>query len=239
MADFVLVHGAWHGAWCWRRVLPLLWRHGHRAFALDLTGLGARRHLFRPDIGLSEHVQDVVELLDSEELRGAVLVGHSYAGLVVTGAADQRPDRVGALVYVDAVVPRPGEAWSTTHAAATQAERRALIAATGALAPPDPKVFGLSGDDHAWVARRQTPQPGGCYDAALHFDADRWQRQVRHFVDCTEPALPTVDVSRRRVREESGWHVHTLATGHDPMITAPNDLAKLLHGMASPGQAAQ
>lgn len=239
MADFVLVHGAWQGAWCWRKLLPLLWRQGHRAFAVDLTGLGARRHLFRPDVSLVDHVRDVVEVIDSEELRGCVLVGHSYGGLVVTGAADQRPDAVATLVYLDAVVPRPGEAWSSTHAAATRAERRAQVAQTGAVPPPDPAVFGLSGDDHRWVARRQTPHPGGCYDAPLGFDRARWQRHERHFVDCHAPALPTIDVSRRRAREEAGWHLHALATGHDPMVSAPLELADLLHTLATRRSSAQ
>lgn len=232
MADFVLVHGAWHGAWCWRRLLPLLWRQGHRAFALDLTGLGARRHLFRPELGLQDHVQDVVELLEAEELDGAIVVGHSYGGLVVTGAADRCPTRVGTLVYLDAVVPRPGESWSSTHAAATQAQRRERIADTGALAPPDPSVFGLAGDDHAWVLRRQSRHPGGCYDAPLDFDAARWHQVPRHFIDCTDPALPTIEVSRQRVREQPGWQRHSLPTGHDPMISAPQALADVLHQVA-------
>jgi len=228
MADFVLVHGAWHGAWCWRRLLPGLWAAGHRAFAVDLTGLGARRHLYRRDIGLGEHVADVAAVLESEELQQAVLVGHSYGGLVITGVADRCPDRLSALAYVDAVVPRNGERWSSTHSPQTQAQRRAQIAADGGLAPPDPSVFGLSGADRDWVLRRQTMQPGGCYDDALFFDEARWSRLRRHFIDCIDPALPTIATSRERVRSDAGWQVETLATGHDPMISAPEALSTLL-----------
>lgn len=233
MADFVLVHGAWHGAWCWRRVLPGLWAAGHRAFAVDLTGLGARRHLWRPTLGLADHVADVVQTLDSEELTGAVLVGHSYGGMVVTGAADQRPGRIGALVYVDAAVPEPGESWSSTHTPQTQAQRRATIAADGQLPPPDPAVFGLQGEDHAWVQRRQSPQPGGCYDEPLHFDPARRAALRRHFIDCTAPTLATIAESRARVRRQPGWQVHTLATGHDPMVSMPGELAALLLAVAA------
>jgi pimeloyl-ACP methyl ester carboxylesterase len=233
MADFVLVHGAWHGAWCWRKVLPALWRAGHRAFAVDLTGLGARRHLFQPTLALSDHVADVVQVLDTEELQQAVLVGHSYAGLVVTGAADQRPARVSTVVYLDAVVPEPGECWSSTHAPATQAERRATIAAQGALPAPDPAAFGLEGADREWVLRLQGPHPGGCYDEPLAFDAQRWARLRRVFVDCQSPALATIAESRARARRQPGWEVHTLDTGHDPMVSAPQDLLAILLAVGS------
>lgn len=235
MADFVLVHGAWHGAWCWRKVLPSLWAAGHRAFAVDLTGLGARRHMYRRELGLADHVADVVAVLESEELQQAVLVGHSYGGMVITGAADRCPERLAALVYIDAVVPRSGERWSSTHSPETQSQRRAQIAEAGGLAPPDPSVFGLSGADRDWVLRRQSLQPGGCYDAALHFDEARWSRLPRRFIDCTDPALPTIAASRERVRHDTGWRVDTIATGHDPMISEPEALSALLLDVAPAG----
>lgn len=224
MADLVLVHGAWHGAWCWRKLLPDLWAAGHRVFTVDLTGLGARRHLFRPDIGLADHVADVVETLESEELEQAVLVGHSYAGMVITGAADRCAARLSALVYLDAVVPESGESWSGTHSATTQAERRAQIAEHGGLVPPDPSAFGIQGPDRDWVLRRQSLHPGACYDEPLHFDSARWARLQRHFIDFTSPALPTIAASRQRVRQQPGWRLAELATGHDAMISAPEAL---------------
>lgn len=228
MADFVLVHGAWHGAWCWRKLLPGLWAAGHRAFAVDLNGLGARRHLFQPTIGLADHVADVVQVLDSEELQKAVLVGHSYAGMVITGAADRRPERLSTLVYLDAVVPEPGESWSSTHAEATRTDRRAAIRQSGGVPPPDPQVFGLEGEARDWVLRQQGLQPGGCYDEPLAFDAARWAGFRRVFIDCHEPALPTIAESRARVRRQPGWTVQGIATGHDAMISAPDALLRLL-----------
>jgi pimeloyl-ACP methyl ester carboxylesterase len=89
MSDFVLVAGAWHGAWCWQRVLPALWQAGQRAFAVTLSGVGERAHELHPDITLAIHINDVVAVIEAEELRGAVLVGHSYAGMVITGVADR------------------------------------------------------------------------------------------------------------------------------------------------------
>jgi pimeloyl-ACP methyl ester carboxylesterase len=233
MTDIVLVHGAWHGSWCWRRVLPALWAAGHRVVPVTLTGLGERAHQLGPDITLGTHVADVVTAVRAQECRGAVLVGHSYAGVVVTGAADRLGDAVGALVYVDGVVPSPGESWSTRNSPQVQAERRAAIAASGVLPPPPAAAFGLTGADADWVDRRQTPQPGGVYDDPLTFDAGRWAARPRTFVDCTAPPLPTIDPFRERVRAEPGWEVVELATGHDPMISAPGELVDVLLRVAA------
>ncbi|WP_280152992.1 alpha/beta fold hydrolase [Piscinibacter sp. XHJ-5] len=234
MADFVLVHGAWGGAWCWKRVIPGLWQAGHRAFAVTLTGVAERSHLLSPLITLDTHIADVLSVIEAEELHQAVLVGHSYAGMVVTGVADRLPEatRLGRLVYLDAVVPLPGESWSSGHARQTQAERRQAIAESGVIPPADPALFGLSGHDHAWVQRRQTPQPGGVYDAGLPFEPVRVQRWPRSFIDCTSPALATIALMRQRVRAEPGWHVVEIATGHLPMISAPAALLETLLALA-------
>lgn len=233
MTDFVLVQGAWHGAWCWKRVLPSLWSAGHRAFAVPLTGIGERSHQMSPDITLQTHIADVLAVIAAEELRGAVLVGHSYAGMVITGVADRLVDAgaLSRLVYLDAVVPRPGESWSSGHTPDTQAQRRQAIAAQGMLPAPDPKIYGLTGEDHAWVARRQTPQPGGVYDSPLEFDPTRVARWPRCFIDCNSPPLATIDEMRRRVRSEPGWTVKEIATGHDAMVSAPQALVSALTAM--------
>lgn len=232
MADYVLVHGAWHGAWCWNRVLPALWRGGHRAFAVSLTGTGEKAHLLSPQIRLATHVQDVLAVIEAEELRDCVLVGHSYGGLPITGAAARAAERIAHLVYLDAKVPHDGECWSGDHDEATRAARRAAIAQHGFLPPPDPAIFGLAGEDAAWVARRQRPHPGSLYDDPLHFDMARVQALPRTFIDCVVPPLATIAGSRARVRSEPGWTVHTLQTGHDAMVSAPGDLLRLLLALA-------
>jgi pimeloyl-ACP methyl ester carboxylesterase len=228
MSDFVLVHGAWHGAWCWRRIVAPLWAAGHRAFAVTLTGSGELVHLLAPTISLQTHIADVANVIEAEELHGAILVGHSYAGMVITGVADRLAARLGHLVYLDAVVPQPGESWSSGHSDETRNQRRKAIADTGAIPPPDPAVFGLAGADHAWVARRQTPHPGGVYDEVLHFDAARIAALPRTFIDCTAPALATIAISRMRVRSEPGWRVVEIATGHDAMVSSPPALLDVL-----------
>ena len=232
MADFVLVHGAWQGAWCWKRIAPALWAAGHRVFAVTLTGVGERAHLLSSAITLDTHIADVVGVIETEELLDPILVGHSYGGVVITGVAARLAARLRHLVFLDAVVLRPGESWSSTHSPETQAARRQAIAAHGTLPAPDPALFGLSGADRAWVARRQTPHPGSVYDAPLNFDPQRLQDLPRTFIDCSSPALPTIATARARARSEPGWNVVEIATGHAAMVSAPQALLDLLTRLA-------
>ena len=228
MTDFVLVHGAWHGAWCWQKILPSLWAKGHRAFPVTLTGVGDREHLMSPNIRLATHIDDVAAVIETEELTRVVLVGHSYGGLLITAVADRYAERIVGLVYLDAIVPRSGESWSSSHDETARQARRAGIARDGVIPPPPASAFGLTGEDAAWVDRRQRPQPGGVYEDVLRFDEARVAGLARTFVDCTSPALPTIEMSRRRVRSEPGWQVIEIATGHDPMISAPDQLLRIL-----------
>jgi len=240
MSDFVLVHGAWHGAWCWQRIVAPLWAAGHRAFAVTLTGSGERVHLLGPTISLETHIADVANTLEAQELRDVVLAVHSYAGMIGTAIADRMPERLKHLVYVDAVVPRPGESWSSTHASATREARLAAAQASPdfSFPPPDPSVFGLAAEDHAWVKRRQTPHPGHTYQAPLQFDPRRVASVPRTFIDCVKPKLGTIDSIRPRVRDANYWdgawiggggmRVVELATGHDPMVSAPRELTEIL-----------
>lgn len=230
----VLVHGSWHGAWCWRRVLPLLRGAGVETHAVTLTGVGERAHLLSPAIGIDTHVQDVIGLIEAEELQRVVLVGHSYAGNLITCVADRlqrsRPGLLRHLVFLDAGIPNPGDSWSSNHSPETVAKRVAEAQASGGLSfpPPDASVFGLTGADRDWVNRRQTPQPFRLYQEPLSFDPTLVWSIPHTFIDCTTPPLATIDAARKRVRSEPGWTVHELATGHDPMISAPQELADLL-----------
>ncbi len=229
----VLVHGAWGGAWIWRRVLGPLRAAGHEVHAVTLTGDGERAHLLRPDISLATHIDDVLGLIDAEELSDIVLVGHSYGGMVITGVADallaRGPGRLRQLVYVDAMVPVPGEGWGDGHPPEIVKARLAAAQANrNALPPPDPDAFGLSGEDRAWLLRRQVPHPFGMYRVPLQFDGPRWAAVPRMFIDCNQPAYPTIDSMRQRVREQTGWTLHVIATGHCPMVSAPDELLQCL-----------
>jgi len=233
LPTFVLVHGAWGGAWIWRRVLAPLRQAGFEVHAATLTGDGDRAHLRQRHIGLQAHISDVLALVDAEELRDVVLVGHSYGGQVITGVADRLLARTPAvlrqLVYVDAMVPLPGEGWGDQHEPAVVAARTATAQAHDmALPPPDPADFGLQGADRDWLLRRQVPHPFGPYREPLPFDGERWAQVPRAFIDCTQPAYPTIAAMRSRVRQMPGMEVLTIATGHCPMVSAPQALVEML-----------
>lgn len=238
MANFVLVHGAWHGGWCWQRVTLALQQQGHRVHAVTLTGLGERAHLLAPSITLDTHIDDVISAIEVEELHDVILAVHSYAGMIGTAVADRLGKHLKHLVYVDAVVPKPGESWSSTQSAATQQQRLSAAQASTRFSfpPPDPEVFGLHDADHAWVKRRQTPHPGNTYQAPLDFDVQRVAAIPRTFVNCTQPALATIEPSRLRVKDPKFWDgawlpnskIVELKTGHDPMISDPAGLTRIL-----------
>lgn len=235
----VLVHGAWGGAWIWRRVLAPLRAAGHEVHAVTLTGVGERAHLLHPGITMATHVADVLGLIDAEQLESYVLVGHSYGGAVITAAVGQLQRNPAArmprgLVYVDAMVPLAGEAWGSRHSPELRAKRLETAAANaGALPPGDPQGFGLQGADREWLLRRQVPHPFGMYEEPIHFDLQAWQALPRCFIDCVNPAYPTIADARQRVRQQPGWQVVEMDTGHCPMVSEPAALVRhLLHAAA-------
>ncbi len=236
MATVVLVHGAWGGAWIWRKVLPALRAAGHEVHAVTLTGDGERAHLRQAGITLQTHIRDVLGLVEAEELQDIALVGHSYGGQVITGAADALAGRVKQLVYVDAMVPLPGEGWGINHAPEVVAARQAAARANdNALPPPDPADFGLAGADRDWLLRRQVPHPFGPYREPMPFDFARWRALPRAFIDCNQPAYPTIAGSRQRVREQGDWTLIELPTGHCPMVSMPERFAEVLLGLLRAG----
>ena len=226
----VFVHGAWGGAWVWRRVLAPLRAAGYEVHTVTLTGDGDRAHLRRPDIDLDDHIQDVVALVEMEELSRVIIVGHSYGGMVITGAAAaleaQKPGTVAGLIYVDAMVPIPGEGWGGGHSEEVASARFALAAANdNALPAPDAREgFNLSDEDAAWLNRRHVPHPFGMYRVSLNFDGDVINALPRLFVNCTTPAYPTIDAIRERVYSSPGWKIDEIACGHFPMVSEPQAL---------------
>ncbi|MBC5763443.1 alpha/beta fold hydrolase [Ramlibacter albus] len=237
MANFVLVHGAWHGAWCWRDVVAQLASQGHRVHAVNLTGVGERVHLMSSLITLETHIADVSNTIEANELQDVVLAVHSYAGMLGTAIADRMASRLKHLVYVDAVVPQPGESWSSMQPSATREQRLAAASASSnfSFPPADPALYGLAGEQYEWVKRRQVPHPGHTYTAPLQFDPVRVASVPRTFVDCVRPRMATIDAIRHRVRDPGFWagtwqgaRIVELQTGHDPMVSAPADLVRVL-----------
>jgi pimeloyl-ACP methyl ester carboxylesterase len=229
---FVLVHGAWHGGWCWRRVARLLREAGHEVFTPTLTGFGERAHLLSADIGPDTLVQDVAGVLDSEELTDVVLVGHSFGALVALAVAGRVPERVRRVVLLDGLVVEPGETGFDGLPPESAAARRAAAVATGDVAfpPPGGAAFGLAEpEDIAWVDRRLTPHPVRTYAEPFPMQAPLGGGLPVTYIACTDPAYPAVHSAHAIARRE-GWEFCELATGHDAMISAPEATAELLTG---------
>ena len=171
MATYVLVHGTGCGGWIWSRLAPLLRAEGHEVHAPTLTGLGDRAHLLHCGVSLTTHIDDIANLLVFEDLFDVVLVGHSYGGMVVTGVAARRPERIAHLVYLDAYVPEAGQTELDLWPATMRAEIEEDEAARGGLRqPPSLDFFGITDPEMAaWMTARLTPHPLSTYTEPVPF----------------------------------------------------------------------
>jgi pimeloyl-ACP methyl ester carboxylesterase len=234
---FVLIHGAWHGGWCWRFVSERLMARGHRVFAPTLTGLGERRHLLDAVTSLDVSIADIENLLEAEELNDVVLVGHSFGGLVASGVADRKPAALRALVFVDSLLVENGQSAMDVLPANVVEQRLTAVSNSGqTLAMP---VSGLDGtgipDDHPladWVRRRLTPHPLSTYQSPLTLRFPLGNGLPCTYVHCTRPSYETLGPVRERIRALAGWNWAALDTGHDAMILDPDLLVALLERLA-------
>ena len=230
MTTYVLVHGAWHGGWCWRKVRALLEASGADVYTPTLTGLGDRAHLASRDVGLDTHVADVLGVLETEDLSGVVLVGHSYAGMVVTGAADRAADRIARLVYLDAVVPKDGQCLydRVPPQVRTHWEEQARVAGEGWRVPVSVATSQFLGlkteEDLCWVMPRLTPHPIRTFQDALRLSA-RFPQMPRAYINCIGDKPPG---QPRTIQADGIEDYHELRAGHDAMVTAAEDVAALL-----------
>ena len=235
MTNFVLLHGAFHGAWCWARVAPMLRAQGHAVFTPTQTGLGERAHLLSRDITLDTFVQDLVGVLETEELRDVVLVGHSFGGIAITGAAERARDRIRGLIYLDSVIPVSGVSPLDLLPPEVAAERRRLAAETDGLCvpPPDPGFFGVPpGPDADWVRRRMTPHPFGAFDSSVTLANPPGNGLPCTYVFCTNPVYAPLARYRDYARAQPGWVWREFAASHDAMVTHPGQTASLLMELA-------
>ncbi|MEV0071042.1 alpha/beta fold hydrolase [Amycolatopsis sp. NPDC050768] len=233
MTAFVLLHGAWHGGWAWQRVAPALRSAGHEVFAPTLTGLSDRAHLLSPAVGLGTHIQDVVSLLEAHDLRDVVLVGHSYAGQVVTGVADRVPERLAKRVYLDAFAGRDGEAAIDLLPEQVAGHYRESVAGPGfgwLIPVRSLSVLGVTDEaDLAWLGPRLTPQPWLTYTEPLRLTG-AGEGVPAEFVECTDWMRVFRTHAERAANR--GWPVHEIATGHEAMVTAPGELVDRLLAIA-------
>ena len=237
MSTFLLVHGAWHSGRAWERVAPLLESAGHRVLAPSLTGYGDKAHLLGPEVGLDTHVEDVVTLIEDEDLTDVVLVGHSYAGLVISSAANQVPDRIAHLVYLDAMVPEHGETAVDVMPVTQSLIDLAARSDSGWRVPPlpeQPPPFGLFGvtdpADVAWLRTMLSDQPVRCLQQPVRLDNPAVNAIPRTHIHCV--GAKPAGLVRRPVPalqpNGSPAQVWELPTGHDCMVTMPAELSELL-----------
>lgn len=231
---FVLVHGAWHGGWCWRRVADILEKQGHKVFAPTLTGLGERSHLLTKDVNVSTHITDIVNVLKFEDLKDVVLVGHSYGGLVISGVAEQAGDRISSIIFLDAFLPENGDSLLEKSSPAFKSAIEAALGRNEAsFKAPPAAAFGVADEkDQAWVNSKTTPQPIGTYGEKATYTGGRDKIAKKAYIRAEGYKSPTFDANVANVKSKPDWKLAEIQTGHDVMVIAPEQLVTLLHQFA-------
>jgi pimeloyl-ACP methyl ester carboxylesterase len=233
--SFVLLHGAWHGGWCWQRVATMLRAHAHLVSTPTQTGVGERRHLLADSVDFDTFVSDICNHLLFEELRDVTLVGHSFGASVAAAVADRDHDRIGGLIFLDGFLPESDRSLMEQRAPESARERiRAAERTSGGLSMPVPavEVFGIKSErDRQWVAAKLTPHPLRTYVSKIRLGHPLGNGLPCDYVICTNPRYPGTDWSVETARRH-GWRIHELRAGHDAMIDAPAATAELLEEIA-------
>lgn len=234
MATFVLVHGAWHGGWCWKRVVPLLRHAGHAVFTPTLTGLGERAHLMSDAIDLSTHIQDILGVLRWEELTDVILCGHSYGGMVISGVADRVPEQLRTLVYLDAFVPEDGACLMDYMGPERAARFREAAQHHGGgvgVAPIPAEVFRVNAQDRAWVDQQCVAHPIKSFEQPLRLTGAWTTVPQRVYIYAAGYAPSVFTPFYERLQRDPAWRTMSVPCGHEVMIDLPQALAQMLLDM--------
>lgn len=226
---FVLVHGAWHGGWCWERVAAQLRRDGHAVFTPTLTGLGERVHLLQPGIDLATHIADIVSVMKWERLSGVVLCGHSYGGFVISGVAEQIPAAIRSIVFLDAFLPESGDTiLKLTGPAVRDAVRAAVQRGEPGVPPRPAEAFGVNAADRAWVDGLCVPQPIGTFTSPIVLNGAREKIARKTYIRAKGYHNPSFDHALATAQSDRSWRCYTVPCGHDVMVDMPERLSELL-----------
>ena len=230
MATFFLVHGAWHGAWCWAELRKLLHKQGHETHAITLTGLGERSHLAHAEINADTHVLDVTNAFKWRELEDVILVGHSYGGTIITGVAGQIPARIKALVYLDAMVPLTSDESLFANGDPKRiAGFKRQLKDGGFLLEPD--LFDAwtdSPEKKAWLKSLCTPHPVECFRSGVTLTGREVEVQNRYYILAERNYPSKFWEYYEKYRHDPSWKCGRVATKHDVMVEDAPELAGML-----------
>ena len=228
MATIVLAHGAWSAAWAWKKMRPLMARSGHSFFTPTYTGLGERAHLANPSIDLETHIEDVLGVLEFEDLRDVVLLGHSYGGMVATGVADRARARIAHLIYLDAFVPKDGESlFDLVPEEQRKWQQASAAAGDGWRIAPNPTPEDTSAEDQAWIANKRLPHPLKCMDTRLKL-RNGPLTLPRSYIVATRNRHGPFGQFAALARTTPGWTCDEIDASHSPNVTAPEPLMALV-----------
>jgi pimeloyl-ACP methyl ester carboxylesterase len=224
---FVLVHGAWHGGWCWRRVSDRLEAKGHKVFTPTMTGLGACSHLLSKDVNLTTHITDIKNFIKWENLSGIVLVGHSYGGLIISGVAEELHDKIASIVFLDAFLPENGDSLAEKASPAFKdVIAQAINRGDVSLKQPPAAAFGVAEPDRPWG--KCTPQPLATYTEKAVYTGGRDKIAKKTYIRAKGYAGPAFDAALAKTKADPSWKTHEMTSGHDAMVIQPQELTELL-----------
>jgi len=207
----------------WGRLAQLLRSQGHEVFTPSMTGIGERSHLASADVDLSLHARDILQAIDYERLDDFVLVGHSYGGMVVTAVADRAAEKIRSLVYLDAFVPKNGEAALDL----VRPEMRDKILALPDWRIPPPPPQGMTDRaEIAWIEGRRNPQPLGTFKEKIVLKNKPFPNRV--YIFCSGYSPTTFAPFAAAAKADKAWRYHELPTHHYPQISMPRELAAIL-----------
>jgi pimeloyl-ACP methyl ester carboxylesterase len=230
MSTYVLVHGAWHGGWCWGAVAKILRARGHTVFTPTQTGLGERRHLMSKTITLDTFVEDIVNVIHFEQLTDVVLVGHSFGGNAISGTADRMGERIRHLFYLDASMLQNGQRPFDLLPKDVVEQRIKLAEASGGVSVPAPPASAFGVNDPAlqkMLEARLTPHPFSTFQSPLKLAHPVTNGRPATYIVCNDPIYGPLQAARDFVKA-NGIPTAEIATGHDAMVTAPQALADLI-----------
>jgi pimeloyl-ACP methyl ester carboxylesterase len=230
---FLVCHGAWSAGWAWKKMHPLMQAAGHRLVTPSYTGLGERAHLAHQGLDLEAHIQDMLNVIQYEDLRDIVLIGHSYGGMVATGVADRVRDKVAQLIYIDAFVPGDGQSLFDLNESGRAHLQKAAKEGDGWRVPPMQTPPDTSPADVEWLAARRVQMPIKCFETRLKLQGGALTLPRSYIYATRITPADTFGPFSRMTKNDPAWRYFEIDASHSPNVTAPEALMALLQKIAA------